>query len=144
VKSYENSSNKNRIVQFFRFTDGTYMICLDLGFNNSNFTIADQFKIDKMKKLNLITGLAIILLLAFTNAFSQDWPQWRGVNRDSRVNGFKAPAEWPAQLTQVWKVKVGFGDATPALAGNRIYLNTRQENNEVILCLDAATGKELW
>jgi outer membrane protein assembly factor BamB len=39
---------------------------------------------------------------------------------------------------------VGFGDATPVLAGNKIYLNTRQGDQEVILCLDAATGKELW
>jgi len=28
--------------------------------------------------------------------------------------------------------------------GNKIYLNTRQGDQEDILCLDAATGKELW
>jgi outer membrane protein assembly factor BamB len=60
------------------------------------------------------------------------------------VTGFKAPSNWPAELKQVWKVPVGFGDATPILSGNKIYLNTRQGNDEVILCLDAATGKEIW
>ena len=98
-----------------------------------------------MKKDNLRICLLVTLLTVVTStSFSQEWPQWRGINRDSKVTGFKAPAAWPAELKQAWKVSVGFGDATPALAGNKIYLNTRQADQEVILCLDAATGKELW
>lgn len=76
--------------------------------------------------------------------FSQDWPQWRGIGRDGKVTGFKEPSSWPAELKQEWKINVGYGDATPALSGNKIFLNTRQGADEVILCLDAATGKELW
>jgi outer membrane protein assembly factor BamB len=98
-----------------------------------------------MKKRNLI--ISVIITLTFFcsfNSFSQDWPQWRGINRDSKVTGFKAPAAWPAELKQDWKVTVGFGDATPVLSGNKIYLNTRQGDQEIILCLDAKTGKELW
>jgi outer membrane protein assembly factor BamB len=98
-----------------------------------------------MKKSKLIiSAIVTLIIISTTNSFSQDWPQWRGMNRDSKVTGFKAPAAWPAELKQEWKVSVGFGDATPVLAGNKIYLNTRQADQEVILCLDAATGKELW
>lgn len=97
-----------------------------------------------MKKNNLAISLAIAMLIFSANLFSQDWPQFRGIGRDSKVTGFKAPASWPAQLTQQWKVKVGTGDATPVLVGKKIYLHTRQEGDEVILCLDAATGKEIW
>jgi outer membrane protein assembly factor BamB len=98
-----------------------------------------------MKKVNLIISVLIALfILSSTISFSQDWPQWRGMNRDSKVTGFKTPAVWPAELKQAWKVTVGFSDATPVLAGNKIYLNTRQGDQEAILCLDAATGKELW
>ena len=98
-----------------------------------------------MKKSHLIIS-AIVTLIAIstTNSFSQDWPQWRGMNRDSKVTGFKAPSAWPVDLKQEWKVTVGFSDATPVLVGNKIYLNTRQGDQEVILCVDAATGKELW
>lgn len=96
-----------------------------------------------MKKLNLI--ISPIIILVWTTALSaQDWPQFRGVNRDSRVTGFKAPATWPAELNQEWKVLVGTGDATPALVNKKIYLNTRQGDNEVVMCLDAATGREIW
>ena len=98
-----------------------------------------------MKKVNLIISLiAILFFFTSKNSFSQDWPQWRGIDRDSKVTGFKAPAVWPADLKQVWKISVGSGDATPVLSGNKLYLNTRQGDQEVILCFDAATGKELW
>jgi outer membrane protein assembly factor BamB len=98
-----------------------------------------------MKKTNLlICVIAVLIIFSSIDSFSQDWPQWRGTGRDSKVTGFKAPTSWPAQLKQEWKVTVGFGDATPALTGNKIYLNTRQGADEVVLCLDALTGKELW
>ena len=98
-----------------------------------------------MKKADLlISVIATLIIFSSTDSFSQDWPQWRGIGRDSKVTGFTAPAAWPAELKQEWKVSVGFGDATPALSGNKIYLNTRQGDQELILCLDAATGKELW
>jgi outer membrane protein assembly factor BamB len=94
-----------------------------------------------MKKV--IFSAALILVLCNVS-MSQDWPQFRGTGRDSRVTGFKAPSAWPVELTQVWKVPVGTGDATPVLVGKNLYLNTRQGDNEVIICLDASTGKELW
>jgi len=97
-----------------------------------------------MKKNYLFLSMMIIFLISFSNLFSQDWPQFRGVGRDSKVTGFKAPKAWPAELKQVWKINVGFGDATPALSGKMIYLAVRQNADEVILCLDAASGKELW
>jgi outer membrane protein assembly factor BamB len=98
-----------------------------------------------MKKSNLIISvIMVIFIFSSTDSLSQDWPQWRGISRDSKVTGFKAPVSWPTELKQEWKVTVGFGDATPVLSGNKIYLNTRQGNDEVVLCLDAGTGKELW
>jgi outer membrane protein assembly factor BamB len=60
------------------------------------------------------------------------------------VSGFTAPAEWPKELTQKWKTTVGLGDATPALVGDKLYVFTRQGNEEVTLCLNAEDGKELW
>jgi outer membrane protein assembly factor BamB len=96
------------------------------------------------KAIQIISSIVALIVLSTINSSSQDWPQWRGIGRDCKVTGFKAPAVWPTGLTQEWKVQVGFGDATPVLAENKIYLNTRQGEEEVVLCLDAATGKELW
>jgi outer membrane protein assembly factor BamB len=85
-----------------------------------------------------------LILFSVTCAFAQDWPQWRGANRDGKATGFTAPQTWPKELTQKWKVTVGAGDATPALVGDKLYVFARQGDDEVTLCLDAASGKELW
>lgn len=88
--------------------------------------------------------VACFVLLGTSLVCAEDWPQWRGPNRDGKVAGFTAPEAWPKALTQKWKAAVGSGDATPALVGDRLYVFTRQGDDEVTLCLDAASGKEIW
>jgi outer membrane protein assembly factor BamB len=85
-----------------------------------------------------------VVLFAANGIFAADWPQWRGPNRDNKVAGFNAPAEWPKELMQKWKATVGLGDASPALVGSKVYLFTRQGGDEVTSCLDAASGNILW
>jgi len=99
-----------------------------------------------MRNANRWVGavMSIVILTGATCALAQDWTQWRGANRDAKVTGFSAPAAWPKELAQKWKVTVGAGDATPALVGDKLYVFARQGDDEVTLCLDAATGKELW
>jgi outer membrane protein assembly factor BamB len=75
---------------------------------------------------------------------SQDWPQWRGPNRDARASGFNAPESWPKELTQKWKVTVGDGVATPAVVGDRVFVFSREGENEVIRCLKAENGEQIW
>jgi outer membrane protein assembly factor BamB len=85
-----------------------------------------------------------VLLLGAQGARAQDWPQWRGPNRDNKVAGFTEPKAWPKELTQKWKVAVGRGDASPVLVGDKVYVYTRQGEEEVTLCLNADSGKEVW
>ncbi len=92
----------------------------------------------------VMTAVAGVLAVSAACALAQDWPQWRGPNRDAKATGFTAPKTWPKDLTQKWKVTVGLGDSTPAVVGNRLYVFVRQDTDEVIRCLDAANGKELW
>ena len=53
-------------------------------------------------------------------------------------------SSWPQQLVRKWQVAVWAGDATPALVGGKLYVFVRQEGREVLVCLDAASGKQLW
>lgn len=85
-----------------------------------------------------------ILLAQAECVRAQDWPQWRGVHRDAHAPGFMSPKTWPKELTQKWKVTVGGGDASPALLADRLYVFTRDGADEVIRCLDADTGREIW
>ena len=85
-----------------------------------------------------------VLMISSSTVFAQDWPQWRGVNRDGKADGFNAPKTWPSELTQVWKITAGLGNATPLITGNKIFIFFRLEDNEVLKCLDAASGSEIW
>src|SRR5262245_18180338 len=91
----------------------------------------------------------LLLVAAGLGAFAlaadaADWPQWRGPNRDAKVTGFGAPRRWPKEPTQKWKVRVGGGDASPSLVGDKLYVFTRQGKDQVLRCLDAGSGKEVW
>ena len=98
-----------------------------------------------MKKSNQFSAVMVcVILICASCLFAQDWPQWLGPNRDGKAGGFKAPSQWPNELTQKWKKTVGSGDATPALVGNKLYVFARQGDEEVTLCLDAGSGNEIW
>jgi outer membrane protein assembly factor BamB len=73
-----------------------------------------------------------------------DWPQWRGPNRDGVIGAFTEPKAWPERLTRKWKVDVGLGYASPVLVGNRIYMFSRQGDDEILQALDAGTGAKVW
>ncbi len=88
--------------------------------------------------------VAAMLAVSAGCALAQNWPQWRGVNRDGKAAGFTAPKTWPKELNQKWKVTVGLGDASPAVVGDELYVFVRKGTEEVIRCLEAANGKELW
>src|SRR5262245_24802535 len=93
---------------------------------------------------NLIGMIGLVGLVAASCASAQDWPQWRGPNRDAKATGFTAPKTWPKELTKKWSVPVGDGVATPALVGDKLFVFSRQGGNEIIRCLNAADGKEIW
>ena len=95
-----------------------------------------------MKKLVASTSLMFVTSLLPTSA--ADWPQWRGPNRDGSGVVFTEPAQWPEKLTQRWTIAVGAGHSSPVLVGNRVYLHSRQRDDEIISAIDAATGKIVW
>ena len=95
--------------------------------------------------LRVVLGTATMMsTFAAAVLCAQDWPQWRGPNRDGAVSAFREPAAWPEALKQQWKVEVGNGYATPLVVGQRLYLFTRQGEEEVMSALDAASGKVVW
>ncbi|MDH7600092.1 MAG: PQQ-binding-like beta-propeller repeat protein, partial [Sedimentisphaerales bacterium] len=88
--------------------------------------------------------LALSLAVFVPAGLGQDWPQWRGPERDGKVKGFTVPQQWPQELRLRWRLTVGYGDATPALVGDKLYCFARQEANEVLLCIGAEDGKVIW
>ena len=99
---------------------------------------------DQMRGRIAAAVTTVIMTVGASGVGAQDWPQWRGPDRDGVANGFEAPSDWPADLNRQWSVEVGLGYATPVLVGDRIYQFSRQAGDEVMLALDAATGETIW
>ena len=92
----------------------------------------------------LVKLLTLVTVLAITNSVAADWPQWRGPNRDALVTDAALPPAWPKTLKEEWRVTVGLGHSSPVMSNGRLYVFARQGEDEVLLSLDAATGKEIW
>jgi outer membrane protein assembly factor BamB len=101
--------------------------------------------------MKLISVLVVAGLIA-ASALADDWPQWGGPRRDLvwREDGIveTLPAVDPAtsMLPRLWTAKIGAGYAGPAVADGRVFVADRiaDENLERVLCVDAATGNEIW
>jgi outer membrane protein assembly factor BamB len=88
-----------------------------------------------------------VTLLTSSNVRADDWPQWRGPNRDgvSKETGLlKAwPKEGPKRLWE--SLEVGDGYSTPAVVGDRLYvMGSKGMNDEFVLALNVADGKAAW
>jgi outer membrane protein assembly factor BamB len=74
-----------------------------------------------------------------------DWPGYRGANRDGVTTGPKLARDWeksPPKL--VWREPVGGGYASFAIANGFLVTIEQRRDREVVVCYEAATGKEVW
>jgi len=65
---------------------------------------------------------------------------WRGDGSGCYPSA-ELPARWSAKENIVWKTEIGPGQSSPVIAGGRVFLTVEPD---VLVCLDAATGKLLW
>ena len=118
-------------------------------------------------RLRVLPLVAVSLLalgsLGSSPACADDWPQWLGPQRDGvwREQGL-LDAIPKAGLKVKWRAPVAMGYGGPAVAGGKVFVIDRTmkagakapadpfqrdkgiPGNERVLCLDAATGKQLW
>ena len=79
---------------------------------------------------------------------AEDWPQWRGKNRDgvwTETGLVEKFAE--KELKPKWRVPLGPGYCGPTVAGGLVYVMDRQtqpKQVERVHCLNAATGEAVW
>lgn len=87
-------------------------------------------------------ALAPLLLVATLGA---DWPQFLGRTRNGISTEAGVSTSWSEKGPKVlWEKEVGEGYSGPVVAGNRLILFHRVSNEEVVECLDAATGERQW
>lgn len=88
---------------------------------------------------------ALTLFLAATTGFAADWPQFLGPTRNAAYAATDLADTWPKEGPVVlWQKKAGSGWAGPVASGGKVIFFHRLGDQEVVECLDAQTGKELW
>ncbi len=108
----------------------------------------------------IVPGLLLTFCLTaiVASVRADEWPQWRGPNRDGvwRETGIvsKLPVEasavdekHPGQMPIRWRAPISSGYCGPTVAGGRVYVMDRVDapkQIERVHAFEAMTGKPLW
>ena len=95
--------------------------------------------------LIVLVLVAVLALAAVGQVAADDWPHWRGLNRNGLVaedSGWAGDG-WPLGKT-AWTTKHGVGSASPIVADGRLYSMGWANGKDTVYCLDATTGQEIW
>jgi outer membrane protein assembly factor BamB len=91
------------------------------------------------------TLLTCLAASAGRPAIAEDWPCWRGPRRDGISRETALLKEWPKSgPRQLWRAELSGGFSSVVVTDGRVFTQTKEKNQEVVVCLNAATGKDVW
>lgn len=104
--------------------------------------------IRSLSLLAALTGLVALFSAGSGKTMADDWPQWRGPQRDGvwREHGIIDKFSTD-QLVARWRVPISSGYSGPTVADERVFVTDRRiqpGHTERVLCFDRKTGEELW
>lgn len=91
--------------------------------------------------------LAALVLLSASPAPADDWPQWRGPNRDGISKETGLLKKWPEGGPRLlWQANdAGGGYSSPAVVGEHLYLiSSKGEADERVQARSVSDGKVIW
>ena len=91
--------------------------------------------------------LSVALLILVAPALADDWTFFRGPNYNGISTESSWTADWPESGPKIaWRKNVGNGVSSVVVAENRVVTmgSRKEDNQEVVWCLDADSGRELW
>lgn len=87
------------------------------------------------------------MLASMTFVLGDDWPQWRGANRDGNWNETGIIDQFESdEIKLKWRIPIGSGYSGPTVADGRVFVTDRitEPQQERVLCVSEETGEELW
>jgi outer membrane protein assembly factor BamB len=73
------------------------------------------------------------------------WPEFLGPRRDGTSTETGLNWDWNKKRPRtLWKIPLGNAFSSLSVVGDRLYTMSQRGQRDVIVCLDAKTGKELW
>lgn len=98
------------------------------------------------KNLQKFSSLIILIILSITAVNAQDWPQWRGPDRDAKSPETGLKLDWTENTPpKVWEFReAGAGYSSPSIVDGVIYCQGAADSLDFAFALDAETGKLKW
>ena len=90
-----------------------------------------------------LSMLTLMFLVSTGGAIAQ-WTQFRGPNGSGVGSDSGYPIEFSPAKNAVWKTTVPYGQSSPVVVGNRVFVTASEGDRFLTICLDARTGRELW
>ncbi len=87
--------------------------------------------------------MAIVISFGLATSLSAEWNQYGGPGRDFRAAALELPSTW-AGPGIVWERELGPGYSGIVVAGERLVTMTREGTSEVVVALDAQSGRTVW
>ncbi len=99
-----------------------------------------------MSSLHILTVWLLLVTGAAEGVAPEDvWPQWRGPTGDSVAPGGRLPTHWGPAENVVWKTALpGWGNSTPVIWQDAVFVTTQEEDRLLLLRLDRRTGQVAW
>jgi outer membrane protein assembly factor BamB len=95
-----------------------------------------------------LTGALGFALALAPSTRADDWPQWRGPNRDGVWHESGLVEKFAdKELKIAWRQPIASGYSGPTVAAGRVFVTDRQvepKQIERVLCFDEKSGKPLW
>jgi outer membrane protein assembly factor BamB len=91
--------------------------------------------------------VAIGLCVFSASSVADDWPQWRGPQRNGISKETGLLSQWPAEGPKlVWQAhEIGDGYSTPAVVGDFLYvISNKGKDDEFVQALSVADAKVAW
>ena len=84
------------------------------------------------------------LCLVFASRAGAQWTRFRGPNGSGVDSAAGYPAEFSPAKNALWKSPVPYGQSSPIVSGDRVFLTASEGDRLLTICLNARTGRELW
>ena len=96
--------------------------------------------------MKLLFSLLAGASLTASISSAADWPQWRGPNRDDISAETGLLKQWPATgPKRAWLFEnAGQGYSSFSIAAGKVFTIGTRDGKEILLALDANSGKEIW
>jgi outer membrane protein assembly factor BamB len=92
-----------------------------------------------------VLAVALMPALFITPEVCAQWTQWGGRDRLFKADSKALATEWPADgPPEIWSRRLGEGYSAILADRGRLYTMYRAANREIVISLDAQSGKTLW